>query len=59
MVVRINGWISDSGELIEADPRYGPLGVIEIESQGKASGRGNRHTVRVEAPPGSSIEIVK
>ena len=35
------------------------LDVVEIESLGKSSGRGNRHTVRVEAPPGSSIEIVK
>ena len=34
-------------------------GVVEIESQGKSAGRGNRHTVRIEAPPGSSIEIVK
>ena len=36
---------------------FNPL--VEIESQGKAAGRGNRHTVRVEAPPGSSIEILK
>ena len=34
-------------------------GTIEIESLGKSRDRGNRHTVRVEAPPGSSIEIVK
>ena len=33
--------------------------IVSIESQGKSAGRGNRHTVRIEAPPGSSIEIVK
>jgi hypothetical protein len=38
-------------------PPYGE--EVEIHSQGKSHGRGNRHTVRVEAPLGSSIEIVK
>ncbi len=45
------------GERVNVRIPYGEL--VTIESQGKSTGRGNRHTVRVEAPLGSSIEIVK
>ena len=32
---------------------------VQIHLEGKAINRGNRQTIRVEAPHGSSIEVVK
>ena len=46
-----------AGETVKVNsPGDGP---VEISYQGKAVNRGNRQTLRVEAPRGSSIEIVK